>query len=144
MKDTIDYFQKTVWLIGFGVTVRKISRVKIYIYKKIQKCKGWHLANGSWKPNKLQSFLKDLNKIAEMQLNVFPKLWLIFSGHQQKIQKWAVLDILITISLGVKMIIRQMCKLTNEQVFQIFPLSSTHWFVLFLHFKTFKIHGVNL
>ena len=36
------------------------------------------------------------------------KLWLISRWHQQKYKKWAVFDILMTITWGVNMIIRQM------------------------------------
>ena len=46
-----------------------------------------------------------------MRLNNFPKLRLIFCCHQQKIQKWAIFDILMTITLGVNMITRQMTPL---------------------------------
>ena len=43
-----------------------------------------------------------------MHLNILPNLWLIFCTHQQKIWKWAIFDILMTITLGVNMITRQM------------------------------------
>ena len=29
LKDLLEFFQKIVWLIGFGVTVREISRMEV-------------------------------------------------------------------------------------------------------------------
>ena len=57
-KGLIEFFHKIVWLIGFGVTVRKILRIeiskKLLRHQKSPKScifKGWHLANGSSEPN---------------------------------------------------------------------------------------------
>ena len=65
---------------------------------------------------------------------ILAKLWLIFCCYQQKIQKWIIFDISMTITLRVNMITRQMTPL----------FSSTLWALSvdifrFLHFKTRKI-----
>ena len=52
--------------------------------------------------------MKKLNKIFQVYFNIFPILWLIFHCHQQKIQKKSIFDILMTITLAVNMITRQM------------------------------------
>ena len=49
--------------------------------------KGWCLASGSSESSNPQYFLKKLNKIFQMHVNILSKLWLIFYWHQQKIQK---------------------------------------------------------
>ena len=41
---------------------------------------------GSSEPNNPQHFLKELNKIFQMHLNILLKLWLNFCCHHQKIQ----------------------------------------------------------
>ena len=41
---------------------------------------------GSSEANIPHHFLKDLNKIFQMHVNILPKLWLIFCCHLQKIQ----------------------------------------------------------
>ena len=47
-------------------------------------------------------------KIFPVYLNVLLSLWLVFSCHQQKVQKMNHFDILMNINLGVSMMIRQM------------------------------------
>ena len=86
LKDLIEFFPKMVWLIGFGVTVREIFRVEISKKllsqkKEIQKpflFKSWHLANGSRKSSNPQHFLKKLNDIFQMHINILPKLRMTF------------------------------------------------------------------
>ena len=54
---------------------------------KLSIFKGWYLANGILESNNPWHFLKVLNKIFQMHVNIFSKLLLIFCWHQQKIQK---------------------------------------------------------
>ena len=69
--------------------------------------KGCYLAYGSSECNNPSHFLKELNKIFQMHVNSFSKLCLIFCWHQQKMQKWAIFDISITITLGANMTTRE-------------------------------------
>ena len=48
------------------------------------------------------------NSIFQVRLNVLPKLWLNFCCCQQKYKKWAIFDILMTITPGGNMVTRQM------------------------------------
>ena len=102
---------------------------------------GWHLAHGSSEPNNPWHFLKELNnKVFQMCLNILSKLWLFFAVNSRKYKKWAIFDILMTITPGVNMLTRQMI-----HIFFIYSLSFIRWYISFLHFKTFKIqfHGVS-
>ena len=100
--------------------------------------KGLCIANGSSEPvihifySSNPAFSKIANKIFQMHLNILLKLWPIFCCHQQKIQKWAIFDILMTVTLVGNMISRQMA-------FFIYSLSSISWYISFLHFKSFKM-----
>ena len=74
-----------------------------------------------------------------MHVNNLSILWLIFCWHQEKKQKmshlWHFNDH------------NSRCKRdnkTNDPIFSIYSLSCICWYILFLHFKTFKIqfHGI--
>ena len=115
LKDVIEFLEKMLCFIGFGVTVCEISRLEIskncWVSKNIMKLyifKGWYLANGGSESNNSQHFLRELNKIFQMHINILSKLWLSFFWHKQKIQKCAIFDILMTITRGVNMVTRQM------------------------------------
>ena len=90
--------------------------------------KGWHLADGSAEPNNPGHFLKELNEILQMHLDIFLKLC-----HQQ-IQKMSLYDILITVNSGSKY-----DTYTNDPIFLIYSLGSIHRYISFLHFKTYQI-----
>ena len=53
-------------------------------------------------------FLKEPNRIFQVHLNIIPKLCLSFAAICRKYKKWAIFDILMTITLGVSIISRQM------------------------------------
>ena len=55
-----------------------------------------------------EHFLKELSKIFQMHLNILPKVWLILCCHSTKYKTWATIDILMTITPEVNMIIREM------------------------------------
>ena len=85
---------------------------QIYIKKLLSQLKKqrnsvfWHLSNGSSESKNPYNFLKKLNKIFLMHVNILSKLWLIFCCHQQKIQKCAIFDILMTITSAENIIRR--------------------------------------
>ena len=87
-------FKNMVWLIGFGVTIREISRVEISKTKKVPKVcifQGWHLPNGNSIPNNPNHFLRGEKKTFNMLLNIFPKLTdllLLSSENTKRSQFW--------------------------------------------------------
>ena len=56
-----------------------------------------------------------------MHVNILSKLRLTFCWHPQKYKKWAIFDILMTITLGVNMITRQMT-LIFHLLLELYPL----------------------
>ena len=72
-----------------------------WVSKKIPKPQVWHLTNSSSESNNPHNFLKELKKI-------FVQTLTDFLLQQQKYKRWAIFDILMTITLGVIMITRQM------------------------------------
>ena len=56
-----------------------------------------------------------------MHVNILSKLRLTFCWHPQKYKKWAIFDILMTITLGVNMITRQMT-LFFHLLLELYPL----------------------
>ena len=81
----------------------------------------------------LTNFMKNL-KIFQVQLNILPKLRLLFCFHQKKIQKishfWHFKDH----NFGSKH-----DNYINDPIFFTYFLRSFSWYNLFLHFKTFEI-----
>ena len=67
-----------------------------------------------------------LKKMIQFHFYVLPKLWLIFCCHQQKIHKSTIFNILITITLEVKITIRQ----ANPFFYLLFELLSVGLFHL--------------
>ena len=64
-----------------------------------------------------------------MYLNILLKLCLIFfDAISRKYKTWAIFDMLMTKTPRVNMIARQMT-----------PFFSSLWYILFLHFRTFRI-----
>ena len=55
-----------------------------------------------------------------MCLNKLLKLWLTFCCHQQKIHKWTIFDILMTFTVGVPMIMRQMTPSFSSTLWDLF------------------------
>ena len=102
--------------------------------------RGWYLVNGSSESSNPYHFLRELNKIFQMHVNVLSKLWLIFCWHQQKIQKMSQFWHIIDHNLGSKLDNK-----TNDLIFSICYLSFIRWYFSFLLFKTFKVqfHGVS-
>ena len=49
--------------------------------------KGWNLAKSSSEPKNPWHFLKEVNKIFQMHLNISPKLWMIFAVISRKWKK---------------------------------------------------------
>ena len=143
MEDLIEFLQKMISLIGFGLNcswdiVDKYKK-NYWVNKEISKScifKCWNFANGSSELHNSQYFLKGLNKTFQMHLNILLKL--IFAVFSSKYIKWVIFDILMTITLGVN-ITRRM-----TPIFLIFSLSSILWYISFLHFKNLKFqsHGV--
>ena len=80
MKDLIDFSQEMAWLIDFGVTVHQILWVEISQFSRVE-----ILLMIAHNP-KIHSVFWKLNKIFQMHLNIFSRLWLIFCCHHQKIQ----------------------------------------------------------
>ena len=73
------------WVIKGGNIKKLLSQLKNNIYIYI--FKGLYLANGSSECTNSLHFLKELNKVFQMFVNIFSKLPLIFCWHHQKIQK---------------------------------------------------------
>ena len=67
-----------------------------------------------------------LKKMIQFHFYALPKLWLIFCCHQQKIHKSTIFNILITITLEVKITIRQ----ANPFFYLLFELLSVGLFHL--------------
>ena len=100
---------KRLWSYGlWDIEGRNIKKL-LSQHKNTENCifKDWHVANGSSESNNLEHFLKELSKTFQMQLNILPKLWLIFCCHHQKIQKMSHFCILMPLTQGVNMITRQ-------------------------------------
>ena len=96
--------------------------------------RGWYLYNGSSKSNNPYHFLRELNKIFQIHVNILSKLWLIFCWHQPKIQKMIHFWYFNDHNLGSKH-----DNLTNDRIFSTYSLTSIRWYISFLHLKTFKI-----
>ena len=71
-----------------------------------------------------------LKKMIQFHFYVLPKLWLIFCCHQQKIHKSTIFNILITITLEVKITIRQANPFFLSTIWAL-----VRWFISSLHFK---------
>ena len=86
LKDLIDFFQKILWLIGFGITVSEILRVEISKFSRFE-----ILLIVLQNPI-IHRIFEKLNKcfqcfqIFQMHLVISFKLWLIVCCHHQKIQ----------------------------------------------------------
>ena len=153
LKDPLESFQKRGRLVGFSVTVCEIMRVeileKLLSQQKIPKfCifKGLHLANNGWEPNNPYHFLKKLNEIFQMHLNILSKLWLIVCCHQEQIQNMSYFRHFNDHNSGGKH-----GNQTNDPIFKIYSLGPIRWHISYLHLKKnafllliFKIqcHGV--
>ena len=87
-----------------------------------------YLTNGICRAYLPNHFLKELNKIFQVDIIILPTLWLIFCYHQWKKHKMTQCEILMT----------------NEHIFFIYTLSSICLYISFLLFETFTVqfHGV--
>ena len=110
--------------------------------------KGLHLANNGWEPNNPYHFLKKLNEIFQMHLNILSKLWLIVCCHQEQIQNMSYFRHFNDHNSGGKH-----GNQTNDPIFLIDSLGPIRWHISYLHLKKnafllliFKIqcHGVPL
>ena len=75
-------------------------------------------------------FRKELNKIFQMNLTIFPKLWRILGCNQQKIQKMSHFWHFNDHNSGSKH-----DNQINDPIFVIYSPRSVHWNISFLHFK---------
>ena len=97
-----DYWTLELLIVILGEEISK----KLLSQQKVPKfciSKGWHLV--AQNPIIYSTFYNEINKIFQtLLLNILPKLLQIFSCHQQKIQTWAIFDILMTMTLGANVI----------------------------------------
>ena len=93
-----------------------------------------YLTNHNSKAYQPHYFPKELKKIFQEHLNKLLKLWLKFFCDQQKIQKMSHFWHLNDHNSGSKH-----DNQTNDSIFLIYSLNFIHWYVSFLHLKTFKI-----
>ena len=109
-------FRKCYGLFGSELPLARYQPLKIqmfcwvsnflYIYSQ-------YFTKGNSKAYWTYHFLKELNKIFQVHLNILLKLWLIFCCYHQKIQERAIFDTLIAVTLGVNMIARQITPLIS-------------------------------
>ena len=78
-----------LWIIGAWATISKMSALEnialnqlVFLYFYPQ-----YLTYGNSKAYQTYHFLKELNNIFQVHLNILPKLWLMFCCYQQYIQK---------------------------------------------------------
>ena len=135
MEDLIYFLQKMVCLIGFGRYFswaimgrnNKKKEKKCWVNKELVKSfifKWWQFANGRSELHKPPYFV---NKTFQMHLNILPKLF--FSVFSRQYIKWAIFDILMTITLGVNVTI---------QMTSIFSCTLWILYVDIFHFCTSK------
>ena len=115
MEDLIEFLQKMVCLIGFGrkcswdIVGKNIKKNKNKIKKGwvntglVESCifKCWQFVNVRSELYNPEYFVKGSNKTFQMHWNILPKLGLLFSVLSKKYIKWAISDILMSITLGV-------------------------------------------
>ena len=113
---------------------RKLRIWSHLLKKSLKKKRHFLCIDGSSEPINPWHFLKELNKIFKMHLNILSRLWLIVCCHQQKIKKMRHFGHFNDYNFGSKQ-----DKQKNEPVSLINSFSPTSWYILFSHFKNFKI-----
>ena len=107
LKDLIDFIQKLVWLISFGVTIREISRVEIY--KKLL-CQQKNILY-------FQGLATSL-MVAQNQI-FCPNCGWLFAVISRKVEKRAIFDILMTTTPRVNIITRQVTLIFSSSLWDL-------------------------
>ena len=85
-----------------GRNIEKTAESAKNLYFKVRR-----IGNSSTESSDSKNFIKEINKIFQIHLNILSKLWLSFCCHQQSIQKISYFNIFMTINLGVNVITRE-------------------------------------